>query len=69
MQWLMLFVAFHSNGSANTKGKHERTKTRWNVHNSILALQVRFTRLARKLYRVASGGEQEVVDDGASIEN
>ena len=58
-------------GKATTieKGNHDRTKTSRNVHNSILAFLVRFARLARKLYRVASGGEQEVVDKGASIDN
>jgi hypothetical protein len=37
--------------------------------NITLALRLRFTHLARKLYRVAFGGEQEAVDEGARLDN
>ena len=67
MEGLLLFVAGHSNDTEKTKGMNEITKTRCNGHNCVLALISRFTRLVRKLYRGDSGGEQEAVDDGASI--
>ena len=68
MEGLLSFVARHSNGTAKkTKGMHGLTKTRCNGQNCVLALISRFIRLEHKLFQEASGGEQEAVDDGASI--
>ena len=39
------------------------------VEKQILALVSRFARLAHELYRIASGGDHEADDEGASLED
>ena len=66
VQWLIL-LRIQKHITTHIAKASTTPTTRWNMHHSKLALLVRFARLARNLCLAASGGEQEAIDDGASI--
>jgi hypothetical protein len=55
----------------NRKWYNAVTTSAWRrrVEKQILALVSRFARLAHELYRIASGGDHEADDEGASLED
>ena len=66
VQWL-IWLCVQKHITAHIAKASTTPTTRWNMHHSKLALLVRFAHLARNLCLVAFGGEQEIVDDSASI--
>ena len=66
VQWLIL-LCVRKHITAHIAKASTTPMTRWNMHHSKLALLVRFACLACNFCVAASGGEQEAVDDVASI--